>query len=199
VKVPDGYTEKQVLDIATKILNQIASTYTFGYYDIEDIKQQGYLYTIEILEKDKFDLEKSSLETFLRTCIRNKFNDLLRSKLERRDPPCNNCNDAIDGECIKHLHVDDCPKWRNWIRRNHNKKDLVRAGTLDGPEPYTNSDVFDNAMQADLFETISKNMPVDLRGDYLKMKGGINISKNRQIKVMNKIREILCLNEKLEN
>jgi len=95
--VPQGYTEETTLQVMTTVLNQLCGAFRFGYYDMEDMRQEGYIYGMEALSDYKAEL--SSLSTFLHNHIRNRFINMQRNKLERRTPPCLVCPFYNDTHC----------------------------------------------------------------------------------------------------
>ena len=59
-----------------KVINRIAPGYTFGYFEIEDVKQEAYIICLEGLEK--YD-PQFPLENFLSRHLSNRLKSLVRS------------------------------------------------------------------------------------------------------------------------
>ena len=89
MKIPKGMTEEQVLEAIENVVNSLARNFRFGYFDTEDMKQEGRVYAIEGITK--YNPKVGPLENFLRTHIRNRFINLRRNKLTRYQPPCVDC------------------------------------------------------------------------------------------------------------
>src|SRR5690348_1481836 len=109
--VPPGMTEAEVLEAIEKAVNALASSFTFGIYDIDDIKQQGRLYALQALATEKYDPSRP-LPNFLYAHIRNRLINLKRDKLHRNDPPCKEC--ASGEPCQPDGH---CKKFLEWRKR----------------------------------------------------------------------------------
>ena len=73
--------EEQVLTAIENVVNALARNFRFGYFDTDDMKQQGRMYALEGIPK--YNPEVGPLENFLRTHIRNRFINLKRNKLTR--------------------------------------------------------------------------------------------------------------------
>ena len=60
MKIPKGLTESEVLDIINRTVNYLAPGFQFGYFDSEDMKQEGTIFCLEAL--DSFNFDKSAQE-----------------------------------------------------------------------------------------------------------------------------------------
>ena len=49
MQVPKGLTEEEVLEIISRAVAYLAPSFKFGYFDIEDMKQEGTIFSIEAL------------------------------------------------------------------------------------------------------------------------------------------------------
>ena len=65
IKWPSNISQEDVLKIIERIVNRLSSKFKFGYYDIDDIKQEA---RIEALNGLAHYDEKRPLENFLDTC-----------------------------------------------------------------------------------------------------------------------------------
>jgi len=68
--------DNNVMEIIESIINMIAPSFTFSYYDVDDIKQEARIFALEALKR--FDPEKGELRTFLLTHIKNRLINLRR-------------------------------------------------------------------------------------------------------------------------
>ena len=194
MKVPKGYSEKEVIDLINTIVNHLANPFKFGYYDQKDMKQQWWVYALEALPK--YRASKSQLSTFLTTHIRNRFINLKRDKFERHLPPCKNCPfyKAEEDLCGAYEAKNNCDRWVIWETRNTAKKSLVDNSTEldDSNEPSTNSlHLLEELHQSDIIQYIDKNLPQEYRKDYRKLLDGLKISKTKQEKLISIIQELL--------
>ena len=51
VQIPKGMTEEEVLSIIESVVNVLAFNFKFGYFDLDDMKQQGRMYALEALPR----------------------------------------------------------------------------------------------------------------------------------------------------
>lgn len=186
----------KVIDIITK---KLAYKFKFGYHDIEDMKQQITIFALEGLKN--YD-HKRPLENFLWTHVRNRLFNFKRDNYQRPDKPCYTCPlyDKVSTLCTKYTNKNDCDLYSKWLDRNQNKKNLMYLTTIDELENYSN--VFFDSNEDSLFENISNNEIIKTLEDklndehriiYLKLKNGTKVSKLEKTKLLNKIKEILCL------
>ena len=96
MELPEGLTEQEVLDIIDKTVAYLSPSFKFGYFDIEDMKQEGVIFCIEALPS--FNFKKScqdnigdALLTFLKTHVRWRFLNMRRKSLSRVEPPVCDC------------------------------------------------------------------------------------------------------------
>lgn len=68
------------MKIITKVINRIAPKYTFGFYELDDIKQESYIICLEAMER--YDPTKP-LENFISKVLSNKLKNLVRDKYFR--------------------------------------------------------------------------------------------------------------------
>lgn len=195
--VPSGMTEAELLAKIEHVTNTLAYDYTFGYYDVDDIKQEAFIIAMKCLKK--YD-ESRPLENLLYVHIKNRLNNLIRDKYHRNDPPCKKCHLEIDG---KTSHADGrfCDKYLAWKNRNANKSHLVSPHDIcnidDTVEKNTKipDTVSDNIAKEEIFNLIDLKLPCDMRADYLKMRAGLTIPKVRRDNIINTIRQFLTDDE----
>ena len=83
--IPEGYTEEEIVSIIQNIARSLAAHFTFAYYDLDDLIQEGFIAAAEALPRyNKNNKFRCSLENFIRICIRNKFINLQRDKYFRQ-------------------------------------------------------------------------------------------------------------------
>lgn len=187
-----------------RVVDLLASKFRFGYYDVEDIRQEGCCFALEALASGKYD-ESRPLENFLYTHLRNRFINLKRDKYIRNEPPCLTCVfydpkfKKSKNACSVFEDKNECKKLGDWRRRNAAKQSLMQPVDVAG--------VGDNAIKVenDTNETLSFNelkhridaqLPSELRSDYLRMLEGIILPKVRRQRVREAVAEILNAEEK---
>lgn len=201
MKIPDNMTEAQVIEIVNKAIKGLASKFKFGYFETEDMEVEAWVFCIEALEK--FD-GIHPLENFLRVGIRNHFINLKRNKFSRREPPCTKCP-FFDPECKKStnkcsefLDKMDCSKWTDWLKSNAAKSGLVRPLDIDSmveDELPDDTEFINNINISSILQKINRELPVELRADFLKMLDGVYVNKVKKEKVRAFIKEMGVMEE----
>jgi len=203
MKIPKGMTEEEVLYSIEVIVKGLSYKYRFGYYDIDDIRQEARTAAIKGLEK--YDPTKGKLQTFLWTHVKNQLFNLKRNKFERHDKPCFNCPlKAYDPDCLNSDNqctaFDDklnCKPYYNWLKNNSAKKNLMSPVTIDNVqmEHESNmkeeSDIVEDINTANIISLLDSKIPVNLRPLWIKMKNDIKINKADRGKILSAIQEIL--------
>lgn len=186
--VPKGMTEAQVLAAIDRAADLVAPKFRFGYYTLDDMKQQARIEGMKGMET--YDPSRP-LDNFLYVHIHNRLHNFKRDNYRRNDPPCMLCHDGR-----QHEHEDGlvCHKYATWEGRNSTKANLV------SPFPLSPSDdesivppvSDDDPEYKELLERIDEKIPVDLRSTYLKMRAGArDIPKAKRLLVEQAVREVL--------
>lgn len=196
--LPTGYNEKQILEIIEKIVGILASKFRFGYFDIDDIKQQGRLFAIEALPR--FDADRNhTLDNFLYRHVRNRLVNYKRDNYMRREFPCLSCpfydpkNLKSTNSCAVFSDKMECTKWSNWINKNESKRNLVELAQ-ESNQPAHNkntTDALDDAAFKEMKDLIDAKLDVELRADYLRLLGGTSIPKPRKDRIRAAILDII--------
>lgn len=187
MKLPRSLTETQVLEVVEEIVTKLSKKLTFGFYDIEDIQQEGRMRALttglETFDDTRFtDAEMAkALERFLRIHVTTRMKNFMRDNMGRSEKPIN--PDRVE----------------NWERVNKRRRNIMRPASIHEIShefPLLTSAV-EEIHHTHLMELINKNLPVDLRTDFLRMCDGVRVPKPRQSKVREAIAEIIQLNEGL--
>lgn len=195
--IPQGYTEKQVLEIIDRIVNLLGAKFRFGYYDTDDIKQEGVIFGMEALER--FDHSKGyTLDNFLYTHIRNRMISLKRDKYVRHESPCPTCpfydpeNLKSKNQCAAFQDKSECEKFNKYEKRLNKKKNIIDASDIDKHElPNGSIDILDGLEHKELLQIIDDKLPLNLRADYIRMLHKVDVPKNRKFKVREAVLAIL--------
>lgn len=186
---PHGLKEEDVILALKKAINILAPTFTFGYYDVEDIKQEAYIFGFESLSR--YDPSRP-LENFLYSHIKNRLINFKRDKYHRTDPPCVLCHNSE-----KCSNGDYCEKYSLWKKRNLSKQNLMRPLDIQTISVDTEKNthgkqsVVDEANISECSDLIDLHLPVELRSTYLRIKSGNSVSKIKKQRVEQAIKEIL--------
>jgi hypothetical protein len=199
MKIPKGYTESEVLSIIDRVVNALAPNFLFGVYDLVDIKQEGRFEALKALEGGKYDPTRD-LDKFLYAHVRNRYLNLIRDKFSRNDIPCNKCpfkDASLVSGCKEFSNKSNCELWFRWNKNNGAKRSLAKPGDLS-----TNDDgevnvschgksVIDNVEERELMRMIDVGLPADMRSDWLKLKAGVKLSRDRTQEIERVVKGII--------
>lgn len=203
MKCPEGYNEEEVLEALNGAVNSLASSFRFGYHDLEDMKQEGLLFGLEVLATEKFDPNHSSgsgLKNFLRYHIRNRYINMKRNKFSRPNSPCQSClfkcvKKQAESGCAEFSVKCECPKYAGWESRNAAKRNLMEPCSVDSirsqAEVATSNKPLEKMERDELVQLIDRHLPVGLRSDYRRMVEDVNLSKRRRVRIEDAIKQIL--------
>lgn len=191
MKLPKGKTEAEVFDAIEKVVAILAPKSTFGYYDVDDLRQQGWVFALEVLDKEKYDGVRP-LANFLYVHLKNRFLNYKRDKLRRNDPPCKDCHAG------KHCTPDGkCKKYVEWVDRNNAKANILKPLDINHVSDenernaHVNSTVSEEVEVEEIVRLIDEKLSMELRPTYLQMRTGMKVSRARREPVEQAIREIL--------
>jgi len=175
--IPQNHTESEVLVIIDEVVNKLAPGFAFGYYDEDDLKQEGRIFAMEALPR--YDSSRgTSLRTFLYNHVRNRYINLKRNKYMRPAPK------NMTGEQLE-----------EWKKRNGGKRSLI--DTLDisddrNEPPSFESDSFTGNLQnKELLRIIDVYLPVEFRGDYRCFVEDVKLPKGRRLRLLEILKEII--------
>lgn len=190
MRIPNNMTENQVMAAIEKIVNILAPNFKFGYYDVEDIKQEARIFGMNVMKH--YD-EGRPLENFLYKHIKNRLINLKRDKYCRPKPPCLTCAENIEG-CD---NGQPCARYLKWLKRNQAKKHLLAPLDIENisNERESNtrieSSVLEDVERDELLQLIDIKLPVELRSNYLQMRAGAKLPKGKREEVEQAVLNIL--------
>jgi DNA-directed RNA polymerase specialized sigma24 family protein len=158
-------TDEQ-LEITNNVADMLATYFTFGYYEIDDIKQEIKLMCLDALSR--FDETKgASLRTFLIVHAKNRLITLKRDKLCRIYPPCYSCKDWNNESCQRYDLQTQCIHYVKWNRVTTDKHNLFALSELSENDISYETDILEDIHKQNLFAYIDENIPAKYRADYL--------------------------------
>jgi RNA polymerase sigma factor (sigma-70 family) len=173
----------ETTEIIQRILNGLAYKYTCDIYDVDDIKQEGFLIAVKILES--YDPSFGAMENFLRKSLSNRLKNFRRNKDARLHRACTNCE----------KFNENCP---NCIQRHQGqevKKNLLNPIDIysinDNQATVYEGDLVDTLEMVELIDFVNKNLPVEYRQDYLKIKEGLYVPKARKEEIEKLVTKIM--------
>ena len=169
--IPPNMTESEVLRIIDEVVKGLSTSFSFGYYDKEDLQQEGRIWAMETLPN--YDSSKgASLKTYIYRFIKLRLINLRRNKYQRPIPA------DITEDKLEKL-----------VQRNAIKRSLLETVDINDEDKSFESD--DTVQQKELFKLIDKKLPVELRSDYRCILEDVRIPKHRREKVLAALREIV--------
>ena len=177
MKVPKGMTEEQVLQTIQKVVRRIAHKFKFGYYDYDDICQEGTIIALEGLSR--YD-GRRPLENFLAVHVANRLKNF------KRDNFCRQESISPSGD-----------NRSSWEFRNNTKRFLMEpldiAGVRDEKESSmkVDNDFIDMIERKELISIIDKKLDVSMRSDYLLMLHGVYVPKTRREQIVEAVVAII--------
>lgn len=154
MKIPDGYTQEEVLQIIQEISRNLARKLKFDIYAEEDLQQEAFLLALPALEL--YD-GRAPLRNFLSVVLRTR---LLNFK-------------------------------RNTMSASEEKHRILGAASLETDPASSASPALSRLIDAELREFLNRNIPPELRPDFLRLCDGYGLSHHRKKLILETIRELL--------
>lgn len=155
----------QQLQTIIKVIDRIAPRYTFGYYDVDDIKQESYIICMEGLSK--YDNSRP-FENFISKHLSNRLKTLIRDKYSRSNI-----------ESPKHEKL------------NQNKKNLMDLKSSDGQFKIFEEDIIEKMSTNEAIDRIMQELSPSMRNNFYRLANGVSIQSSKKNALFNKIKEIL--------
>jgi len=157
------------MEIIEKVINRTAPKYTFGYYELEDIKQESYIICLDAMKN--YDNNRP-LENFLSKHLSNRLKDLKRNKYFRH----NVINES-------HIKLNEAKK---------NLMDLKQFCQIaEYDHPLDEFHLEEKLSTGEALDLVMNSIAPSLRNDFLRMANGVSIPSNRRKNVVDAIKEIL--------
>ena len=190
VYLPPGKTEAEVMAAIENAVAILSPKYVFGYYALDDVQQEARIMGLECLPRYE---PTKPLANFVFSHIRNRLCNLIRNKLRRNDPPCKQCHTGLPCKPDGML----CDKYAGWVERNLAKSGLVQPHDISNVAEQFQMDEEappeEQAAVKELLEKIDRELPVELRSTYLRMRAGVPVLyPKKKDEVMRWLREILA-------
>lgn len=169
------------MEIIQKVLKQLYDKYSFDSYNADDMYQEGFIIACKALPK--YDSSKgTTLSTFLYEHLSRRYINFIRDHSVRSK-----------NHCIKHPSFQEGCKSCFKRQDTQDKKRLLQRPTdLEGLDFAHQSEGLEEVDIREAEKKINARLPKDMRQDYLLMKEGGYVSRQRReeieafiLKVMN--------------
>lgn len=167
--------ESEALDAIERCVVRLASKFSFGSYEPEDIAQEIRILGLELLRSGRYNPDVGPVGNFLYSHIYKRLCNLKRDKLSRSDSPCLQCRDT--GRCPEGA---PCEAHRRWAKHQLKKSSLanpVRQASADdetvGSTHYSRElSPEDGASLEELRGRLDAAVPADLADVYRQLLAG---------------------------
>lgn len=179
---PEGYTQIQVLEIIEKVISKIAHKYKFDMWDIEDIKAESFILCVKLLTKYN---GSSPLENFLAACLPNELKNFRRDNSYRAGQHCSR-HAEFTRDCLS----CEATASKQLAKRNVLNPINIEQVDMEGQTNLMRAD--ENSFELkEMMRQINVELPAAMRKDYLKMKEGLYVARQKRIEIENEIRKII--------
>jgi hypothetical protein len=185
--LPPNMTESGVVAAIENVVNLLAPQFAFGYYSVDDMKQQGWVYSLEVLPKFQSYDESGNvrpLANFIYTRVFRKFLNLQRDQWHK---PC-----PVQVTCSG-VSPEDEQQYNRWKDTNTLKKSvLMPTAIANGVHAYNNNDENIREIEIkEIEEIIDERLDVSMRSWYLQLKAGEALPYARRMAVMKEVKKIV--------
>lgn len=202
MRIPKNMTEAEVVEAINRATAALAQAYKFGYHSAQDIRQEGWIIALEVLEKEVYDC-KRPLYNFLVTHLRNRLSNNKRKQFHRNDPPCTLCHEFYyrgDRNCCaaaQKAGSTHCLKYAQWRERNSAKQNLMNMlglSLLDvDSEAFASTDDSGlcNLETSEVLDILDEELTLSERKLLLKVRAGEVIPSDKMCELRSTIKTIL--------
>jgi len=192
MKIPEGMTEEQIVQIVNKILDFWANTIKIPSFTAEDVRQEGWVYALLGLDRFTAEPTERNVFNFLTRHISYRLLYLKQVKEGTYKMPCKGCPFA-DGSMCKLGEKKNCEAWAAWNTKFERRSSYEKV--VD-PIEYEHNHLYEVDLdkeidQKDIIRKIFNNLPFELRADFLRMLDGVYLITKRRLRLRDKITEIL--------
>jgi len=166
-------TEEQVLQTIQKVVYRTANKYKFGYYDYDDICQEGFIIAMEGLER--YDGVRP-LENFLAVHVSNRLKNFKRDNFCRQE--------AISASGSSWL-LNDTKRFLMEPLDISSIRDEKESGMS------TDDNFIADIETKEIVSVIDKYLDVSMRSDYLRMLHEVYVPKHRREQIIETITNII--------
>lgn len=196
-----GTTPDELIRIVEDIAKQLVDKFTFGPFEYRDIKQQCYLEALKAINRTTGKCYDKSrpLKDFLFIHIKNRLHNFERDNSYRGHNPCKTCPfydkmfKGSDNQCLKFTQRLECELYANHRRWNDAKMSLYGAADqVDRPEACQEGEpIIEELCRQELLDLIDRELPADIRPDFLRLLANVRVSNKRRSIVRAAIRDII--------
>lgn len=164
----------EIQSIIDRVANYLAPRMSFSFHEVEDIKQEIAILSLEALKKYQ-ENRGASLHTFVHMYVRRRLLNFKRDNYQRPIP--------VSADETKRLSM---------TKLNESKKNLLRAAPggdtqIQTVEPMIEEEYSDGFPLLLYFE---QRLPIEMLADYKALCDGAKIPKHRRKLLVDKLKEL---------
>jgi len=178
----------EVYATVDKVCQALCHKFSFGNFDPDDIYQESFLICVEKL-LPKYDGDRP-LENFLKVSLKNRLINFKREKTLYYKFTCSECNNSDD-------NCEYCAKYRLLYAAKKNLDSPVNIDEIKDEQLHYEH-IEEECNMAEFYSLINRNLPLNMREDYLKMMSDVYVSKPRREEIIGRIKDILKQNDFLD-
>lgn len=194
--------KEKVVEIVEEFSGYLGQVYKFGFYELEDMKQEAILRCLEAVNNKNYDNTKS-LKQYLFMVTKNHFKNLLRKYRQKNEPPCLTCPFFDPGmktsvnQCNKFLNKEDCKEFSDFKQKCATREsilspcDIHNLSDEEKERLVINIDTLDTIADTELYIYIDKHLNPSMRSDFLRLLSGINIREDNKKTIQREIALII--------
>jgi len=196
-------TEESVVAVFNDVLKRISSKFKYSFNSKEDIQQNGMIHCIQAM--DRYEPGRP-LENFLMVNLHNRFCNDLRNNSHRIDTPCQTCplfnvqDKRLNDQCEEFEQKESCVSYSLFMARNEAKRNVLNMIDISDVLHDDSHRVEKNMVieekedighAREVIEVIERDLPVENREAWIRLKEGLKLPKNKRDKLLEIIREIV--------
>lgn len=148
-----------------KVIDRIAPRYVFGYYELDDIKQEAYIICLDAISK--YD-KKRPFENFISKHLSNRLKTLVRDKYYRSKTSSE-----------KHGQL------------NQSKKNLMDLKASENHQADKPEDPLEKLATKEAMGLIMEKLSPSMRNNFFRIANGVSVQSAKKKALFSKIKEIL--------
>lgn len=193
---------EKIIEAVEKFSSYLASVYKFGFYEIDDLKQEAMVRAFQAMNNGTYD-ESKDLDQYLFMTVKNHFKNIHRKYRQQNKPPCLTCPLYDPGfksslnQCVEYADKNDCEPFNSFNNKYKNRLSLLQPSDIatisedDKNQLVIEYNLLEDLSQTELFDYVDKNISPEIRGDFLRMLSGVKINSENTKRVQREVVAIL--------
>lgn len=177
---------EKVIEAVNKFAGYLASVYKFGFYEIDDLKQEAMVRAFQAMNNGTYD-DSKDLDQYLFMTVKNHFKNIHRKYRQQNKPPCLTCPlydpnfKSSLNQCSEYADKNDCQPFNEFINKYENRQSLLQPSDItsisdeDKNELVIDYNLLEDLAQTELYDYVDRNIAPLVRNDFLRMIAGVKL------------------------